>query len=201
MIAGDDHAAVAGEASQDGERGRTIEAIVRVEFRYMFIRLGISRHFQIAVDSEHLSDRHSHVRQARFRSGISCESHCSSVRSARERKSNPRRESGIGSRLRARFSRKFRGGESHPRSAETSRFQVIIGLNNLPEPRFGTPVTTIGVGVMPFNQDLKLGLDIGAFGIPFKAKNIEGTTLCIENLASLWRGARMTGTPCAPFAD
>src|SRR5215472_6816360 len=171
----------------------------------MFVGLGIGRHFQIAVDPEHLPDRDLHVRQAGFRSRISCESHWSSVTSARERKTDPRRESGVGSRCAARFSRKFRGGESHPNSAESSaetgRFQVIIGLNNLPQPRFGTPITTIGVGVMPLNQHLELGLDIGPFGIRFKAENIQRAALCIENLASLWRGARMTRAPRTPFAQ
>src|SRR6516165_1976112 len=166
----------------------------------MFVRFGIGRDFQITVDSEHLSDRHFHVRQAGFRSRISCESHCSSVTSARAGETNPRSPAGCASS----FSRKFRGGESHPRpaekSAETGRFQVIIGLNNLPEPRFGTPIATIGVRMMPFNQDLELGLDIGPFGVRFKPKNIQCAALCIENLASLGRGARMAGPPRTPFA-
>ena len=74
-------------------------------------------------------------------------------------------------------------------------------MNNLPEPRFGTPVTTIGVGVMPFNQELELGLDIGPFGVSFKAENIQCAALCFENLASLWRDARMTRAPRTPFAQ
>ena len=84
VIAGDDDAAVAGEAGKDGERGRLVEAVVGVDFRHVLVRLGIGRHFQIAVDAEQLPDRHLHVRQAGFR--MCCESHCSSVASA-----NPRR--------------------------------------------------------------------------------------------------------------
>ena len=84
VIAGDDDAAVAGETGQDGERGRLVEAVVGVDFRHVLVRLGIGRHFHIAVDAELLADRHLHVRQAGF--GMCCESHCSSVASA-----NPRR--------------------------------------------------------------------------------------------------------------
>src|SRR5215467_7313548 len=79
MVAGDDDTAVAGKTREDGERGRAVEAIIRIEFRHVFVRLGISRHFQIAVDSEHLPDRHFHVRQTGLSARISCESHCFSV--------------------------------------------------------------------------------------------------------------------------
>src|SRR6516164_3877744 len=54
---------------------------------------------------------------------------------------------------------------------------------------------------MPFDQGLELRLDIGAFSIRFKAENVERPALCIENLASLRRGARMTGVPRTPFAE
>src|SRR5262249_11133294 len=79
MVAGNDDAAVAREASEDSERGRAVEAIIRIEFRHLFVRLGIGRHLQIAVDSEHLPDRHFHIRQTGFSARISCESHCFSV--------------------------------------------------------------------------------------------------------------------------
>jgi hypothetical protein len=46
--------------------------------------------------------------------------------------------------------------------------------------------------MMPFDQGLELRLDIGAFGVGFKTKNIKRAALCIENLAPLRRGARMT---------
>src|SRR6516225_2766965 len=55
--------------------------------------------------------------------------------------------------------------------------------------------------MMPFYQELELGFDIGAFGIPFKAKDIERAALCIENLAPLWRGTRMTAGARTPFAE
>src|SRR5436190_1351271 len=114
MVAGHDDAAVAGEASQNGKRGRAIETIIRIEFRYVFVGLGIGRHFQIAVDSEHLSDRHFHIRHTGFSRRISCESHCSSVTSARERKTIPGANRVVAAAgCAARFSRKFRGGESH----------------------------------------------------------------------------------------
>src|SRR5579872_5065332 len=96
VIAGHDNAPVARETGEDGKRGWTVETVVRIEFRDMLVRLGIGRNFEIAVDPEHLSDRHLHVRQTGFISRISCESHCSSVTSARER--NTKSEARIGYR-------------------------------------------------------------------------------------------------------
>ncbi len=64
VIAGDHDAAVLGEAGENGERGRPVEAVIRIEFGHVLIGLRISRNFQIAVDAEHLPDRHLHVGQA-----------------------------------------------------------------------------------------------------------------------------------------
>ncbi len=107
VIAGDDDAAVPGEAGKDGERGRLVEPIVRIDFGHVLVRLGIGRHFQIAVDAEQLSDRNLHIRQAGFT--VSCEAHCSSVPSV-----NPRRESAVHRRSdsRATSSRKAQADKS-----------------------------------------------------------------------------------------
>ena len=85
VIAGDDDAAIPGEAGKNGERGRLVETIIGIDFGHVLSRLGIGRHFQIAVDAEQLSDRNLHIRQAGFT--VSCEAHCSSVPSV-----NPRRD-------------------------------------------------------------------------------------------------------------
>src|SRR5262249_11947352 len=82
VIAGDNNPAVAGKAGQDGKRGRPIEPIVRIEFGNVLFRFGIGRNLQISIDSEYLSDRNLHVRQAGFSCLISRERHCSSVTSA-----------------------------------------------------------------------------------------------------------------------
>ena len=63
VIAGDHDAAVVGEAGEDRERGGAIEAVIRIDVRHMRIDFGIGRHFEIAVDAEHLPDRHLHVGQ------------------------------------------------------------------------------------------------------------------------------------------
>ena len=53
VIAGDHHAAVLGEAGEDGERGRPVEPVIRVEVGHVLVGLGIGRHFHIAVDAEY----------------------------------------------------------------------------------------------------------------------------------------------------
>ncbi len=64
VIAGDDDAAVPGEAGENGERGRPVEAIIGIDVGHVLIGLGIGRHFHVAVDAELLADRHLHIRQA-----------------------------------------------------------------------------------------------------------------------------------------
>ena len=78
VIAGDDHAAVRGEAGQDGERGRTVEPVIRIDVGHMLVGLGIGRHFHVAVEAEQLPDGNLDVRQRG--GGFSNGSHCSSVR-------------------------------------------------------------------------------------------------------------------------
>ena len=63
VIAGDDDAAVLGEAGENRERGRPVEPVIGVDVGHVLIRLGISRHFHVAVDAENLTDRHFHVGQ------------------------------------------------------------------------------------------------------------------------------------------
>src|SRR5262249_16108189 len=111
----------------------------------------------------------------------------------------PRDESAVGSAARLHLAESSVAAEATPRSAETSRFQVIIGLNNLPQARLRTPIAAIGIGMVPLYQDLVLRLDIGAFGIGFKAENIERAALRVENLALLGRDSRMT-VPRPPHA-
>ena len=65
VIAGDQHAAVAGEAGEDGERRFAVEEVVVVEVGHVLLGLGIGRHFEVAVDAEHLADRDFHVGQWR----------------------------------------------------------------------------------------------------------------------------------------
>src|SRR5580658_10151871 len=47
--------------------------------------------------------------------------------------------------------------------------------------------------MMALYQQLEPSLDIGPFGVGFKAEHVEGTALCIENLATLRRRPRMAG--------
>jgi hypothetical protein len=61
VIARDHHATVLGETGKDRERGGAVEAIIGIDLGNMRIDFGIGRHFEIAVDPEHLSDRHLHV--------------------------------------------------------------------------------------------------------------------------------------------
>jgi len=72
VIAGDDDAAILGKAGQDRERGRPVEAVIGIDFGHVLVGLGIGRNFHVAVDAEHLPDRHFHVRQAfvRFAGGF-----------------------------------------------------------------------------------------------------------------------------------
>ena len=63
VIAGDHDAAVMGEAGENRERGGAIEAVIRIDFRHMRVDFGIGRHFEIAVDTENLPDRHLHIGQ------------------------------------------------------------------------------------------------------------------------------------------
>ena len=188
VIAGDDDAAVVGKAGEDGERRRPVEPVVGVEVGHMLVRLGIGRNFHVAVDAEHLPDRNLHVRQAGH--FFSCESHCTSVTPGMSR-APVRPSPAVG--CHAKFSRSARGRESHPRdpaehSAETRRLQVIVGLDDLPQPVLGRPVAAVGVGMMALHQHLEPGLDIGALGIGFKAEHIERAALGIEYLAALAGG-------------
>ena len=64
VIAGDHDAAVLGKAGENGERGRPVETVIRVDIGHVLVGLGIGRHFHVAVDAEKLADRHFHVRQA-----------------------------------------------------------------------------------------------------------------------------------------
>ena len=81
VIAGDQHAAIARKAGEDGKRRLAVEKIVGVEIRHMLVRLGIGRDFEIAVDAENLADRDFHVGQGGPFDG--CFSHDSSVASSR----------------------------------------------------------------------------------------------------------------------
>ena len=72
VVAGNDHPAVVGEAGQDGERGGTVEAVIRIDVRHVVVGLRIGRHFHVAFDAEDLPDRHLHVGQAGHFLGRSC---------------------------------------------------------------------------------------------------------------------------------
>src|ERR1039458_6164656 len=63
VIAGDDDAAVPGEAGENRERGRRVEPVIGVDVGHVLIGLGIGRHFHVAIDAELLPDRHLHVGQ------------------------------------------------------------------------------------------------------------------------------------------
>ncbi len=57
VIARDHHAAVLGEARQDGERGLAVEDVVRVEIRHVLVGFREGGHLEVEVDAEHLADR------------------------------------------------------------------------------------------------------------------------------------------------
>ena len=63
VIAGDDDAAVLGEAGENGKRGRPVEAVIGVEFGHVLVGFRVGRHFHVAIDAELLTDRHLHVGQ------------------------------------------------------------------------------------------------------------------------------------------
>jgi len=63
VIARHHHAAVLGKSGEDRKRGGAIESIIRIDVRHMRIDFGIGRHLKVAVDAEHLPDRHLHVGQ------------------------------------------------------------------------------------------------------------------------------------------
>src|SRR4029077_7614823 len=77
VIAGDDDAAVAGEAGQDGKRGGPVEAVAGNDVRDVLVGLRIGRNLQIAIDAKYLPDRHLHVGHAS--DGLSCSRHNSST--------------------------------------------------------------------------------------------------------------------------
>ena len=79
VIAGDDDAAIERKAREDRERGAAIEAVILVDIGHVVVRLRIGRHLHVAVDAEHLPDRHLHVGQTG--NFLHCGSHCSSVAS------------------------------------------------------------------------------------------------------------------------
>ncbi len=59
VVARNHHAAIVGEAGEDGERGVAVEQVVRIEVRHILVRLGIGGHLDVAVDAEHLPDGES----------------------------------------------------------------------------------------------------------------------------------------------
>ena len=73
VIAGDHDAAVLGEAGEYGERGRPVEAVIRIDVGHVLVGLRIGRHLHVAVDAENLPDRHLHVGQGR--NFLNCGSH------------------------------------------------------------------------------------------------------------------------------
>ena len=77
VVAGHDDAAVVGEAGQDRQGGRAVEAIVRIDVRHVFVRLRVGGNLHVALDAEKLPDRHLHVGHGR--GGFSCGCHCYSV--------------------------------------------------------------------------------------------------------------------------
>src|SRR6185503_2468628 len=50
VVAGNEDAAVAGEAGQDGQRRLAVEQVVRVGIRNVLVRLRIGRNLHVAVD-------------------------------------------------------------------------------------------------------------------------------------------------------
>jgi hypothetical protein len=77
VIARDDDAAVVRETGENGERGGTVEPIVRVDVGHVVVGLRVGRNFHVAVDVEELPDRHLHVGHAG--DGGFCTCHCYSV--------------------------------------------------------------------------------------------------------------------------
>src|SRR6202007_2540656 len=63
VVARNHDAAVFGKSGENGERGGAVEAVIRIDVRHWRIDLGISRHLEVAFDTEYLPDRHLHVGQ------------------------------------------------------------------------------------------------------------------------------------------
>ena len=63
VIARHHHAAVEGEARENGEGSVLVEEVVGVEIRHVLIRHGIGGRLHIRVDAEHLAHRHGCVRR------------------------------------------------------------------------------------------------------------------------------------------
>src|SRR5690242_7662571 len=58
-------------------------------------------------------------------------------------------------------------------SAIADGSQIIVRLDDLPQPVLAGPVTAVGIGVMPLHQQLEPSLDIGRGHLAFKPKGIE----------------------------
>ena len=69
VIARNHDAAIVGETGQDGERGRPVENVIRVDVRHIGVGVRICRHLHVDIDAEHLAHvnlRVGHVGDVEF---------------------------------------------------------------------------------------------------------------------------------------
>lgn len=63
MIAGDHHAAVMGEACENGERRVAVEKVVGIEVRHIGVALAVGGNADVGIDTEGFADRNGGIGQ------------------------------------------------------------------------------------------------------------------------------------------
>ena len=61
MIARDHHAAIVGEAGENGERGLAVEKVVRIQIGHISAALAIGRDADVGINAEDFTDRNGGV--------------------------------------------------------------------------------------------------------------------------------------------
>src|SRR5207247_6573816 len=87
-----------------------------------------------------------------------------------------------------------RRGES-ARSAPAYGLQVIVGLDDLPQPALVGTIAAVGVGMMALHQELEPRLDLGRAGAALEPERVERLALGVANETALRRGGRRTPGP------
>src|SRR5216684_1483595 len=72
-----------------------------------------------------------------------------------------------------------------PESAPAHGLQIIVGLNDVPQPVLAGAIAAVGVGMMTFHQDLEPRLDIGGARARFQSEHVERLAFGIAHDAAL----------------
>jgi len=74
-------------------------------------------------------------------------------------------------------------------STEADRFQIIVGLDDLPQPILRGAVATIGVGMMPLHKRLEPRFDVLRGGVGLEPERVERFAFGIAHRAGFCRAA------------